>query len=104
MQIAKHRFETFGTYNIRSSYDKSLIKLDLADPESVQKTILDLMPDVIINTTALHNVDYCETHPVEAFNINSKAVGLLSEICNKIGARLVHFSTDFVFDGEKGDY
>jgi dTDP-4-dehydrorhamnose reductase len=65
----------------------------------------DIRPNIVLNATALHNVDYCETHPEEAFKINSTAVGEIADLCNNLGSRLIHISTDFIFDGEKkGDY
>src|SRR5581483_4981793 len=105
MQQARQRFQNvFGTYNSRVSPDKSLIKLDLSKEEELSKLIVDTKPDAILNATALHNVDYCELHPEEAFYINSKVVGKLASICNNIGARLVHISTDYVFDGNNKLY
>ena len=44
------------------------------------------------------------THEEEAFNINSKAVAALTDLCNNLGSRLIHISTDFVFDGNIGNY
>lgn len=104
MQIAKSRFETHGTYNVRDSPDKSLIKLDIINEDAMKKLFNDIRPDLVINTTALHNVDYCETHEEEAFNVNARAVGQMATLCNNIGSRFIHISTDFVFDGRKGYY
>lgn len=104
MQIGKSRFETYGTYNVRGSPDKSLIKLDITKEDALKKLFHDIKPDLVINTTALHNVDYCETHEEEAFNVNAKAVGQMAALCGNIGSRFIHISTDFVFGGEKGYY
>ena len=52
----------------------------------------------------MHNVDYCELHKDDAFNVNAKAVGIVADLCNKFNSRLIHISTDFVFDGKKGYY
>jgi dTDP-4-dehydrorhamnose reductase len=104
MQIARQRFQTFGTYNLRCSPDQTLIKLDISRPESLKSIMNEIKPDVVLNTVALHNVDYCEIHPEEAYQVNSKAVETLAASCNHIGARLIHISTDFVFDGYKGNY
>jgi dTDP-4-dehydrorhamnose reductase len=103
-QIAKNRCEVVGTYNIRQSPDSSLVRLDISKEDELRKLFSDVKPDCVLNTTALHNVDYCETHADEAYAINSKAVAAMANLCNNIGARLVHISTDFVFDGEKGNY
>jgi dTDP-4-dehydrorhamnose reductase len=115
MQLAKKRYEAFGTFNMKrlsasssssSSRDKSLIfQLDITKEELLKKSFDEIKPDIVLNTTALHNVDYCESHQDEAFNINAKAVGVIAGLCNNLGARLIHISTDFVFDGEKkGNY
>ena len=56
--------------------------------------------DVLINAAAFTNVDACETERDRAFLINAEAPGVLAEICNAKGAKLIHFSTDYVFDGE----
>ena len=57
--------------------------------------------DVLINTAAFTNVDLCETQRDQAFHINAEAPRLLAEICRDKGAKLIHFSTDYVFDGKK---
>lgn len=104
MRQAERRFETLGTYNVRAPLDKGLIRLDLKNEDSIMHLISGIKPDVVINTTALHNVDYCESHPEESYHINTKVVGIMARECNKIGARLIHISTDFVFDGLKDCY
>jgi dTDP-4-dehydrorhamnose reductase len=104
VQSARSRFETHGTYNLRLPFDKSLIKLDITRQDDLKKLFLDIRPDIVVNTTALHNVDYCESHRDEAYNINSKAVTALTSLCNLLGSRLIHISTDFVFDGNTGNY
>ncbi len=72
-------------------------QLDLAAPERV----CELEFNVLINAAALTNVDYCEDHRAEAMQSNATAPSVLAEICRKKGARFVHLSTDYVFDGEK---
>ena len=57
--------------------------------------------DVLINAAAFTNVDACETERDRAFRINAETPGILAEICNEKDAKLIHFSTDYVFDGEK---
>ena len=57
--------------------------------------------DVLINAAAFTNVDACETERDRAFLINAEATGILAEICNEKDAKLIHFGTDYVFDGEK---
>jgi dTDP-4-dehydrorhamnose reductase len=76
-------------------------QLDLADPEQIQHKIDNLDFDILINCAAMTNVDLCETQREEAFRINADAPRVLAEICRDKNARLIHFSTDYVFDGEK---
>jgi dTDP-4-dehydrorhamnose reductase len=106
IRAAKKRFVTYGTYNYRKVEfsDCELEKLDITKLEDVKAFVELIKPDIIINTSALHNVDYCETHRDEAKHVNVDAVRNLAEVTDKIGGRLVHISTDFVFDGAKGNY
>ena len=103
MELAEKKFAALGTYNWRTT-NRSLIKLDISDFEAARKVVKEIKPNAVLNTTALHNVDYCESNPDEAFQINTNAVKNLVDACNNIGARFVQISTDFVFDGIKGDY
>jgi dTDP-4-dehydrorhamnose reductase len=101
MKLAEEKFEVYGTYNVRGSSNKSLIKLDIKEEDNLRNVIKEVKPDIVLNTTALHNVDYCESHEQEAYDINAKAVGIIADMCNNAGSRLIQFSTDFVFDGSK---
>jgi dTDP-4-dehydrorhamnose reductase len=101
LDLAKGRFEVHGTYNARRVKDSSLVKLDLSERDGLEKIVKEMKPDAVVNATALHNVDYCESHPDQAFYVNTETVAFLAALCNNVGARLVHISTDFVFDGEK---
>ena len=76
-------------------------QLDVADGKRIADLIGPLQFDVLINAAALTNVDYCETNRDEAFRINAEAPRLLAEICRDKGAKLIHISTDYVFDGDK---
>ncbi len=75
--------------------------LDLGNEKEIADLLVPLDFELLINTAALTNVDYCETHREEAFRINAEAPRLLAEICQNKNAKLIHFSTDYVFDGEK---
>ena len=78
-----------------------LIKADLLDPD-VEHRILDMVkPDAVIHTAANANVDSCELDPVGARLLNAELPGELADACAKRGIRLVHISTDAVFDGTK---
>ncbi len=73
--------------------------LDLSNLETLRQTLEPLDFDVLVNCAALTNVDYCETHEAEAHRINAEAVRVIGEVCARKGARCLHISTDYVFDG-----
>jgi dTDP-4-dehydrorhamnose reductase len=76
-------------------------QLDLANLDDVRGKLGGMNFDVLINAAAFTNVDACETERDRAFLINAEAAGVLAEICNEKDAKLIHFSTDYVFDGQK---
>ena len=78
--------------------------LDLVNKEDLFKIVNKYSPDSIIHTAALTNVDACENRKEEAWEQNVTVVESLVEICTKLNIHLVHLSTDFVFNGEKGPY
>lgn len=100
-QLGKKRFNIYGTYNMRPVRDASLLKLDLKDNRKLKRIFNEIRPDYVLNASALHDVDYCESHPEEAYFINSKMVELMVEQCDHYGARFIHLSTDYIFDGKQ---
>ena len=78
-------------------------QLDLSDRASFWNILGSLDFDVLINCAAQTNVDRCETEPNEAFALNAEAPQALAEVCAQKKARLVHISTDYVFDGAKAE-
>lgn len=74
---------------------------DITRPRKAQKILGAFRPEVVINTAAYHRVDACEDHIREAFLVNAFAVRDLALFCRERSAVLVHFSTDYVFDGRK---
>jgi len=76
-------------------------KVDLSDLEKLRETIQTISPDVIVNAAAYTAVDKAETERVLAFAINAGAVAVLAQEAKKIKALLIHYSTDYVFDGTK---
>ena len=78
-------------------------QLDLGNLEQLGSTLGALKFDVLINSAAQTNVDRCETHKEEAFLLNAEAPRVLAEICESRGAKMIHVSTDYVFDGEKSE-
>ncbi len=77
-------------------------ELDITNFEKVTKYILQNKPEIIINTAAYHQVDKCEEFPLLATLINNNAPTFISKLCKEINCKLIHFSTDYVFDGAKG--
>jgi dTDP-4-dehydrorhamnose reductase len=75
-------------------------ELDVTAVSEVQSAVSSLCPDVIVNCAAYTRVDDAEEHPTEALAVNAWAVRTLAELAASLDATLVHFSTDFVFDGE----
>jgi dTDP-4-dehydrorhamnose reductase len=75
--------------------------VDVLDTPRVADTLRALRPTHVVNTTAWNLVDAAEDDPERAFRLNAEAVGALAEICHALGATLVHFSTDYVFDGAR---
>jgi dTDP-4-dehydrorhamnose reductase len=76
-------------------------QLDLSDLGAVREKLGNSGFDVLINAAGFTKVDLCETQPDRAFLINAEAPRVLAEICGEKSSRLIHFSTDYVFDGEK---
>lgn len=74
---------------------------DLTDLEKCRTTIQTIQPDVIVNAAAYTAVDKAETERELAFLINEKAVDVFAQEAKKVGALLIHYSTDYVFDGTK---
>ena len=72
---------------------------DLTQPEALRQTVLALRPDVIVNAAAHTAVDKAESEPELARILNALAPGVLAEAAHSVGALLVHYSTDYVFDG-----
>jgi dTDP-4-dehydrorhamnose reductase len=76
-------------------------ELNLADPPAIRGTVRTVAPDVIVNAAAYTAVDKAETDSELAFAVNGAAPGVLAEEARSLRALLVHYSTDYVFDGCK---
>ena len=80
------------------------VPLDLTDREGTIEAIVRLKPEIIVHTAAMTNVDYCEDHRTEAMAANAYGTKNIVDAANKINAKMIYVSTDFVFDGRKGMY
>ncbi len=76
-------------------------QLDLANADELREKLCTIDFDLLINAAAFANVDLCEKERDQAFRINADAPRILAEICRDKNAKLIHFSTDYVFDGGK---
>jgi dTDP-4-dehydrorhamnose reductase len=78
--------------------------VDLARPAAVETAFQAARPTLVIHTAALARVDACYRRPRRARHINTQGAALLAQLADRAGARLLHVSTDLVFDGERGNY
>lgn len=78
-----------------------LPEIDLASPDSIRSTVRAVNPTIVINAAAYTAVDKAESEPDRAMTINGVAPGVLAEEAKRIGAALIHYSTDYVYDGTK---
>jgi dTDP-4-dehydrorhamnose reductase len=78
-------------------------EVDLASETSLRKCVRDVRPQAIVNAAAYTAVDRAETEPDLAMVINGIAPGILAEEASALGAALIHYSSDYVFDGTKGE-
>lgn len=106
--LAKNDFELVATgkgvnrYAVKEGY--TYAEMDILDAESIDNVIGKFLPDVVINTAAMTNVDTCETEKEECWALNVTAVEHLINSCKTHNAQLIHLSTDFIFDGLAGPY
>lgn len=77
-----------------------LDRLDITNKETVLRFVKELKPDLIVNCAAYTNVDACETHEEDAYQANAIGPRNLAEVSEVVGAKFVHISTDYVFNGQ----
>ena len=99
--ISRNDFHVYGSYNLRNPEFDFIdgIKLDITDYDKIKEVLSDIHPDVLINTSGINSVDYCENHKDIAKKINVDAVEQISKISDLLGVKFVHLSSDSVFDG-----
>jgi dTDP-4-dehydrorhamnose reductase len=79
-------------------------RLDITEADLAQEMGSRVEPDLIVNAAALADIDFCQTYPEEAFEVNVLGTRNIARAADSQGAQLVHLSTANVFDGQKGDY
>lgn len=80
------------------------VAMDLSRPSACAEVAARVRPDVIVHGGAMTNVDGCERDPALAWTVNAEATGALAGAARDVGARFVYVSTDYVFDGMRGNY
>lgn len=102
---AKGRFGVFGSCNpaVDGCSTSGLEPLDMCSESDVSMIFQELDPDVAILAAAMTDVDGCEKNLDIAESVNATGPGIVAKACREFGARLVHISTDYVFDGNKRD-
>jgi len=108
IQISQNRYRTVSidihdAPNI-SSNNVEYIQCDITDREYICKQIRRVNPDCIIHTASMTNVDKCETEQERAWRINVNGTENVAGACRDLRCKMIHVSTDYVFDGEKGPY
>jgi dTDP-4-dehydrorhamnose reductase len=92
-EFARRGFEVAG-------FERSTV--DIADAAQVEQALAKFDPAIVLNAAAYNQVDVAEKEPQAAYSVNGLAVRNLALACRQVDARLVHFSTDYVFDGTAG--
>jgi dTDP-4-dehydrorhamnose reductase len=83
-----------------AAFDRSTV--DISDAAAVERAVAGHDPSIVLNAAAYNQVDVAEKEPLAAYQVNALAVRNLAVACRNIDAQLVHFSTDYVFDGQAG--
>lgn len=94
--------EVLGTFHNHPA--DNFTHLDVKEKLEIKEVLTSFLPDVVIYPAANPNVEYCETHPEETWEVNVKGTANTIEYVGKIGAKFVFFSSDYVFDGKEGPY
>jgi len=98
--LASDLIPLFSNYNLYA-YDRN--RLDISDRALTEQALFQLRPDLVINCAAYTKVDQCEIDP-SCYNVNAIGVYNLAHACKKVKAKLIHFSTDYVFRGDTSKF
>ncbi len=103
---ASRDHQVFGLVNDHRLHTAAfqVVDGDLLIPGTAERLLDEIQPDWVIHCAALANLDACEADPARARQLNTEVPRLLAELVGRGGARLLHVSTDAVFDGLRGDY
>lgn len=104
------QFATTQDYKVYSAYyhntprEGALLQFDIANKNSLKRIFEETEPDIVVHAAALTNVDKCETQRELAWRVNVQGSENIAKLCKKHQTYLVYVSTDYVFNGEKGNY
>jgi len=102
-ELAREHYKVLSTYNAKPLFQGS-VKMDVTNESEVLHVFRKFKPKIVVHTAAETNVDKCEVDKEPAWKVNAIGTKNVAEACNKIGAKVLYISTDYVFDGEKGLY
>ena len=100
---AMQYFKVIPLHNTKPLHAHSL-KLDITNTSEVSSLFNKFKPYAVIHTASETNVDKCETEKAHAWKVNVEGTQNIASTSNNVGAKLVYIFTDYVFDGEKGNY
>ena len=106
---SKYFSKSFDVYlalheRIISIPNATCLKLDLGSFDSIFSAFQEINPSFVVNTAALTNVEYCENNHDHAFRVNTSLAIDIAKVCNCLGIKLIHISTDHIFDGFSSFY
>ncbi len=100
----QRRHDVYAVYNSHPVTQGKPERVDLTDETAVKEYIVGKGPEVVIHAASVTDVDLCEQDPALATRVNATATGFLADACRKEGCFLIYVSTDYVFDGRRGQY
>ena len=103
-QAAKQNYQVYSAHSQHAPRFGTPIKLDITDGTALKQIFDKTKPDVIVHSAALTDVDKCEKEKDLAWKINVESTSNIAQLCHKHNCFLVYVSTDYVFNGEKGNY
>jgi dTDP-4-dehydrorhamnose reductase len=101
---AKQNYEVYSAHSQHQPQFGIPIKLDITDGTSLKQIFDKTKPDAVVHSAALSDVDKCEKEKDLAWKVNAEATSDIAQLCHKHNCFLVYVSTDYVFNGEKGNY
>ncbi len=100
----ENNYNVYATYNTNYITKKNYIKIDITQKIDIKKVLNKIHPNVVVHTAAYTNVDECEKNKKKAYEVNVQGTKNIANAVEKINAKLMYISTDYVFNGKKGKY